>query len=291
VNIKFIDKLLKIDRRIIFVLVVIAIVIPILFPLNLPVQVTDEVRGVFNEVEKLPPGSTILVAFDYEPSTTPEMEPMGIALMRQCFDKGLKVVGISWLQQAPGNAIKVLSKIQGEYDTKAAEGKREKSLVYGEDYAYMGFQPGWQAMILGIGRDFKGTCKVDYKGNDAFSLPILKDIEKLADFPYLICLHDDSMINHWIIYGHEITGIRIGSMCTAVMAPGIYANLNAGQITGIVGGLKGGSEYEKLLKYRGAATSGMDSQTVIHVLIVIFILVGNFAYLIKEHHLKKERMR
>jgi hypothetical protein len=291
VDIKKIDKLLKIDSRIIYILVAVAIVIPIIWPLNLPVNVTEEVLGVYDEIEKLPEGSTILVAFDYEPSSTPEMDPMAIALMRHCFKRGIKVVGISWLQVAPGNAIKVLAKIQKEFDLKKENGEIDKPIVYGEDYAYMGFQPGLQAMILGIGRDFKGTCKVDCRENDVYSLPILKDIDKLGDFPYMICLHDDAMINHWIVYGHEITGVRIGSMCTAVMAPGIYANLSSEQITGIVGGLKGGSEYESLLGYRGMATSGMDSQSVIHVVIVIFILIGNIAYLIKENYLKKERLR
>ena len=284
-KLKTAEKLLSIDRRIIFLLVAVAIILPIIFPLNLPVNITGEVRGVYDEIQKLPPGSKILVAFDYEPSSIPEIEPMAKAVLKQCFDRGIKIVGISWLELGRGNAEKVLNMVESDYKEKG------NPIEYGEDYAYMGFKPGKQAMILNLGSDFKGTCKTDYRGNEVYSMPILQDIETLGDFPYLVCLHDDSMINHWILYGHEETGIKIGSFCTAVMAPGIYANLNAGQLTGIVGGLKGGSEYEKLLKYKGAATKGMDSQTVIHLLIVAFILIGNFAYLVKEHHLKKERLR
>ena len=274
--------LLNIDRRIIFLLVAIAIIIPILWPLNLPVEVTPETEGVYNQIENLPPGTTILVGFDYEPSSIPEMAPMAYSVLKHAFSRDLKVVGISWLELAPGNAEKVFSRIASEF---AAEGK---PLEYGVDYAYMGFKPGKQGMIMGLTRDFKGTCNEDYAGKSVYDLEILNNIESLGDFPYMVELHDDSMINHWIIYGHEVVGIPIGSMCTAVMAPGIYAYLNAGQITGIVGGLKGGSEYEKLLGYRGNATAGMDSQTVIHALIVIFILIGNAAYLIKEYYRKQE---
>ena len=284
-KIKTIEKLLSIDRRIIFLLVAAIILIPIIKPLNLPVQVTPEVLGVYDAIDKLPEGSKILIAFDYEPASTPEMDPMAKALLRHCFKKKLRVVGISWLEQGRGNADNVLSFITNE---RAEKGH---PLEYGVDYAYMGFKPGKNAMILKLGRDFKGACKTDYRGNDVYDMPILEGIETLGDFPYLACLHDDSMINSWITYGHEVVGIKIGSLCTAIMAPGIYANLNAGQLTGIVGGLKGGSEYEHLLGYRGLATFGMDSQTLIHFLIVGFILIGNFAYLAKERMIRKERLR
>ncbi|MBN1902984.1 hypothetical protein JW926_16795 [Candidatus Sumerlaeota bacterium] len=283
--IKFSDRLLKIDRRIIYSLLAIAIIIPIFFPLNLPVKITDEVRGVYNEIDNLPPGSKVLVVYDYEPASRPEVDPMALAVMRHCVRKDLKVVGISYLELGRGNGENIFNMIQSEFEEKG------KHLVYGEDLAYMGFKPGRSAMILNLGKDFKGTCVTDYRGNDAYSMPILEDIEGLGDFEYLVCLHDDSSVSIWILYGFEIVGIKIGACCTAVMAPGIYANLDAGQLTGIVGGLKGGSEYEKLLNYRGMATSGMDSQTVIHILIVIFILIGNFSYLAKEHYLKKEQMR
>ena len=272
----------RIDRRFIYLLVAVAIIIPILVPLNLPVQVTKEVHGVFDEIDKLPPRSRVLVVFDYEPASQPEVEPMALAVMRHCIRKNLRIVAISYLQLGRGNAEIVFNKIQKEYE------KEGRILKYGEDMANMGFKPGYSAMILGLDKDFKGTCVTDYKGTDVYSLPILEDVEGLSDFKYLACLHDDSSISTWILYAYEIVGIKIGAFCTAVMAPGIYANLDAGQLTGIVGGLKGASEYEKLLNYRGSATSGMDSQTIIHMLIVIFILIGNFAYLLKERHLKKE---
>ena len=273
----------RIDRRVIYLLMAVAIIIPILVPLNLPVQITKEVRGVYDEIDRLPAGSRILVVFDYEPASQPEVEPMAIAVMRHCLSKNLKVVAISYLQLGRGNAEIVFNMIQKEFE------KKGRILKYGEDIANMGFKPGYSAMILGLGKDFKGTCVTDYMGKDVYSLPILKDVEGLNDFKYLACLHDDSSISYWILYAYEIVGIKIGSFCTAVMAPGIYANLDAGQLTGIVGGLKGASEYEKLLNYRGSATIGMDSQTIIHMLIVIFILIGNFSYLLKERRLKKEQ--
>ncbi len=61
---------------------------------------------------------------------------------------------------------------------------------------------------------------------------------------------------------------------------------------GMLGGLKGASEYERLFldKYAAlrdrstdgpglyTAIKGMDAQTIIHTVILVFILLGNLAF-------------
>jgi hypothetical protein len=43
-------------------------------------------------------------------------------------------------------------------------------------------------------------------------------------------------------------------------------------------GLVGAAEYERLRGEAGPALAGMDSQSVVHIAIVLLILVGNVAY-------------
>lgn len=282
------QKIMSIDRRIIYLIVALAIAIPTLHPLNLPVFITPDVRGVFEQIEALPPGSPVLVTVDYEPSTTPEMDPMAKAIIMHCLLRDLKLVSISYLIYGGGIAEKLFKDIQELYKFQSG-----RELVYGKDYAYLGYKPGEYAMIIGLGQDLKATTKLDHYGNSVYELDILKDLNKLENFKYMVCLHDDSYIDYWIIYGYERTGIRIGSACTAVMAPGMYPFLQAGQITGVVGGLKGGSEYEKLVneKYNlkkplNQARAGMDAQSVIHMVIILFMLLGNFAFIMKSRQEK-----
>ncbi len=282
------DKILTLDRRIIYLIIALAIMIPIIKPLNLPVTITTDVRGVFDEIEKLPPGTPILIAVDYEPAGTPEMDPMGKAVLMHAFLKGLRVVGICYFIQGSGLGEELFGKVIEMYEEEAG-----KKLVDGKDYCYLGWKPGLYAMIIGLGEDFKRTCKEDNYGRSVYELEILKDIKTLRDFPYMVDLHDDSYIYYWITYGHERTGIKIGSMCTAVMASGMYPYIRTGQLTGVVGGLKGGSEYEelvnqtyKLKKPLKQARAGMDSQSVIHIIIILFMLIGNFAYIMKSRREK-----
>ena len=149
----------------------------------------------------------------------------------------------------------------------------------GVDYTFLGFKSEQSASIVGVGLSLQNTFQTDRYGNNTSELPLLDGVRKLADFSYLAVVHDDATLDNWVIYGQQITGVRVGSLCTAVMAPGSYPFLNAGQITGIVGGLKGGSEYEMLLGYRDDASEGMDSQSVIHIFLIVIMVLGNIAYL------------
>lgn len=264
----FWQKILKIDRRWIFLVVAIVAALPIIYPLGLPVFVTPEARGVFDEVEKLPDGAPILIAFDYEPASTPECDPMALAVLEHCFRKNLRVVGVTILPVGVGTGENVLSIVSSEM------GKER-----GRDFTFLGFKAELFPSVIGMGHSLQNTFQTDRYGNDTSTMPLLEGVTKLADFPYMVVIHDDATINTWVTYGHELFGIRIGAMCTAVMATGIYPFLNARQVTGIVGGLKGASEYEYMLGIRGPASAGMDSQAVIHVFLMVIMILGNIAYL------------
>jgi hypothetical protein len=66
-----IQKLLDIDRRIIFVLVFVAVATPLLMGTVLPITPTKEVRAAYDEIEKRPAGDVVLVSFSYGASTVP----------------------------------------------------------------------------------------------------------------------------------------------------------------------------------------------------------------------------
>lgn len=287
------DKILKLDRRIIYLIILIAVILPIIFPIGLPVFITQDVRGVYNEVDAVPEGSHIFVSIDYEPGSTPEMDPMAKAIMLHCFMRNLKVVSISYLADGAGVGETLYKEVSELYEKETG-----KKLKNGVDYAFLGYKPGAYAMVIGLTQDLFNAAPEDHYGKNTKDLPILKKIKTLSDFPYFVCLHDDAYLDGWIIYAHERTGIKMGSCCTAIMATGSYPFFNAGQITGIVGGLKGASEYEKLVNDNylkninlKSARQGMDSQSVIHVLIITLMILGNIAYLGKMRLERKERLK
>ena len=83
----------------------------------------------------------------------------------------------------------------------------------------------------------------------------------------------------WVQQVQSRFHVTLGSGTTAVGAPNFYPYVQSGQLLGLLGGLKGAAEYETLIDYPGDATKGMDAQSIVHALIVIFILLGNAVYL------------
>ncbi|MGB9590548.1 MAG: hypothetical protein ACPL68_06640, partial [Candidatus Hydrothermia bacterium] len=64
---KFLYLLTTIDRRIIYGLVFLATTMPFLFKKSPSVQITPEVEKIYRFIDKLPPGSRIVLSADYGP--------------------------------------------------------------------------------------------------------------------------------------------------------------------------------------------------------------------------------
>ncbi len=277
---KLVEAYLNLDRRIIYLLVALAVLIPLLVPLNLPVKPREEVKAIFDTIEQLPPGSTILIANDYDPASEPELYPMTVALLKHAFLRKHKVILITLWLTGPGLVVKALEQVKEELKPKGIE------LKEGEDYAFLGFKPGGFAVILQMGGNMY-ALETDYAGNRLEDLPIFKNVRSLRDIDYQVVLAAGNTIDTWIIYGSERYSYLIGGGVTGVIAPNIYPYYKARQLNGILGGLRGASEYERLLAKRydlplGRASKGMDAQTMVHLLIVFGVILANLAFFVQR---------
>ena len=262
------QKLLDIDRRIVFVLVFLGVAGPLLAGIHLPITPPNEAQAVYDHIEKLEAGDIALISFSFGASTVPEMLPMARAVLRHAFGRGIKVVAICLWPEAPGITQEVLDEMDAEFD-----------LEYGVDYAFMGYKPGNFAVILNMGQDFHGAFPQDNWGADAGDLELTRGLRTLRDFDFVFDFAaGDSMEFWWIPYGQEKFGYPFAGGCTAVMAPDLYPFLDSGQLKGLLGGLAGAAEYETLIDRSGQATKGMSAQSFAHLIIVILVLIGNAAF-------------
>ena len=272
-------KLLAIDRRIIFALVFISVVGPLLAGISLPITPTNEVKAAYDQFEKLDAGDIVLVSFAYGASTEPEMLPMSRAMLRHAFRRDLKVVAICLWPEAPGLAQQVLEEMAAEFD-----------LEYGVDYAFMGYKPGTFSVILNMGQDFRSAFPQDQWGTDTGDLDLTHGLRSLRDFDLVLDLAaGDSIEFWWIPYGQEKYGFPFVAGCTAVMAPDLYPFLDSGQLGGLLGGLAGAAEYETLIDKRGSASMGMSAQSMAHLVIAVFVVIGNIAYFVARRTSSEQR--
>lgn len=265
-------RLLRLDRRVIFLLIGAATFLPLLYPVGLPIRVSPEVRRVYDHLEKLPEGSVFLLSFDFEPGGKPELYPMAVALLRHAFQRNLRVIGMTLWPAGTGLAESAFAQVAQEYG-------KEK----GKDYVFLGYAPGEASAVISMGQDFHAAFPFDYYGEKTLESPLLKHIRTLRDVHYVISLSVGFPgLDTWYVYGKEKYGFELGGGCTAVSAPRFYPLLDTGQINGLLGGLRGAAEYEILLGQEGKALAGMDAQSATHFLIIFLIVVCNGVYLLTE---------
>ena len=102
------DRLLQIDRRIIFLVIGLATLLPLLYPIGLPIKKSPEVVSIYDYIERLPEGSVFLLSMDFDPASKPELEPQATALLRHAFRKNLRVIGVTLLVTGTGLAEQIV---------------------------------------------------------------------------------------------------------------------------------------------------------------------------------------
>jgi hypothetical protein len=279
----WIDAILNLDRRIIYAIVALCVIVPLLLPMKIPIVPTPETRGVFDAIEKLPVGSHILIASDFNPSSKPELLPVLHSLLAQCFNKGIKPDLLTLWPDGPGL-------MQTAIETEAARYNK----VSGTDYSFLGFRYGSLALIIGMGSSITGTFGTDFYGKPTANMPIYQDLRKLSQYKYIVDIAAGATVETWLAYASKQEGVPMGVCVTAVSATQYYPYYQAHQLTGIAGGMKGSAEYEKLVgdKYGvppGDATKGMAAQSFAHIFIVLSIILGNICYFQLKKRERNER--
>ncbi len=286
------EKLLNIDRRIVFLAMGLGIILPLLFPTNLPVGAQRVTQRFFNTVDEVDPQEQCLfISGDYTPQNMPETHPMAIVLLRHGFSARIPIiVNALYVEGAPLLANGV-EQVMEEFN--ASSTTRADSIIYGRDIVYLGWTPPPIVPILGMGEDIHAIYPDDYYGNRIDSLEMMEWIRTYDDIGIIAALTGGSSPLWYVMFAQPKYGVKVGAGCTAVCAPDFYPYCGTGQMSGMMAGMKGAAEYEEMVaqKYgttgRRKATEGMVAQSAAHLCIMGFVLLGNFAYFMMRR--QKER--
>jgi hypothetical protein len=130
-------------------------------------------------------------------------------------------------------------------------------------------------MVL-MGQGIANAFPRDYRGNDTRSLPIMQRVRDYASFPLLVNISAGFPgTKEWVQQVQARFHLPMVAGVTAVSAPEYYPYLQSGQLKGLMGGMAGAAEYEKMRGEKGSATRGMDAQSLAHVFVALCIIMGN----------------
>ncbi len=257
------------DRRFIYLAVGFYVIFPVLITLKLPIGISPEARQLFQAVESLPDSSVVLLTFDYYPSTLAETEPMSRAALRHLFRKDCRIVTATTVPLGgPSIAERVTREVAAEFDKE-----------YGVDYVNLGFKYNYVAVLKGMGSSIESIYPADNSGTPLSELPMMRNIKNYDDIDFIYLVADNGVVDYWISIVNAQYNIRVGSGVTAVMAPKFYAYVASGQMTGMLGGMKGAAEYELLTNRPDVATKGMAAQSLVHLFIIFSVIAGNIIFL------------
>jgi hypothetical protein len=269
--------LTKIPRQVIFVVIALAVMCPLLIPFGLPIKVMPKSKQLFAAIDSLGPQSKpVLISVDFDPQSMPELYPMLIAILRHCFARDIKVIVMALWPQGPGLAEMALNVIPKEFNKE-----------YGKDFAFLGYKFGVTAVLLGMGDNIKNVFPVDYYATPLDSIKITADLQNYDNLSLVITLSaGDPGWRAWLLYAQSRYNASIGIGVTAVSAADVYPYVETGQVIGLLAGMKGAAEYEILVQRNGyseekrTAVQGMDAQSLGHLVIMVFIIIGNIGYFV-----------
>ena len=264
----FLSKLEKVDRRIIYAIITISVILPFFFRMGLPITVSPETKNVYDFIERLTPSDIVYISGDYDPQVDAELSPMFEAILAHCFQRDVKVI--------VANTFSLMGIPLVEPRMKRLAEEYHK--VYGVDYLFLGWKVGGGLLLMGMGENFKKTWETDYYGTRLNDIPLSKDIMNYDDIDLAVSLCGSGVYGSYILFCYVQYHLKIAAGITAVMAADAYPSLQAGQLIGMLGGLRGAAEYEQLVKRPALGSAGMEAQSWAHLAIILFIILGNLGF-------------
>jgi len=262
------ERLAKMDRRVMYWAMFLLIALPYAVPLGLPMQISDYSREFKGTIDALQPGDAVLVSMDIGLGSVSELGGGVVALAKQLSAKGVKVVAVSTVAEAP--------LVFDQYFKPILE---SAGYEYGVDYVNLGYAAGDETMIARIAEGLTTVYSQDYSGNKIGTLLLLDTANSYAGFKLVVTFDAGTATGFYARQWQAKYGSTVLSVPTAVNFSYFYPLYQAGSVKAILNGPRGCAEYEQLIGAPGVANQGIDALSMGQLVVIAFIVLGNVAYL------------
>jgi len=270
----FLSKVARLDRRWIFLAILLSVALPFVVPIEFEAMPSEETLRFDRALGRaLDTGRPLVIGVDFGPQTMAELEPVLLAIMHRVFAAGGEAVFLTFMPEAASPLRAYLARMEEEHD-----------LVYGRDYVFLGYASSYAYTIYGMGASIETYFHEDDRGTPIRDLELMKDLGNLTEAAAVLNVASNSMPKFWIQYGVAPLDLDFLVACTAVQATDYFPYLQTGQLDGLLAGGRAGAEYEGLLVDAGVlpepgdATRGLGSQSLAIFAILAFIALGNAGY-------------
>ena len=259
------ERLQNIDRRIIYTILFLVCFFPMVRPLGIPLQINKTTHQVYDFIENLDPATDkVLFAMDYSVGGQADVHPQAVVVAKHLAKLHIPTVMVSFVAGGPMFAEQIITELGDK-------------VVYGTDVVNLGYMSGAETAVKSFVNNPQNSFIKDERGKTVADLPIMQGIEKIEDFAVIIDYQTGNPGYSDFLRQMPVGMPYIAGIVT-VSVPNLIPYLNSGQLSGMLPGLRGAAEYEVLLGEPGQGAAGMDAQSMGHLVIILFIVVGNAAY-------------
>jgi hypothetical protein len=257
-------KLQSIPKPVLYFVLMSIVVIGLIVPLPLPLVVGPQARSMFEAIEDAPTDKIAVVSTLWSASTQGENRPQTRVILTHLMRRKIKFVLVAFGNDAQSTTLA---------QELAEEMTRETGYKYGEDWLNLGYKLDMPGALKGAVVSLEEVYKTDsIFRRPLSSYPMMHKTKSLKDAGILIEVAASSGFKNWLQFVKGTSKAKLCYGCTSVMGPEMYTYLDSGQISGLLFGIKGAAEYERLLGIAGFTTRAIGPISL--ALIYLFGLIG-----------------
>jgi len=230
--------------------------------INLPL--TQATADFYKAIESLEEGSVALLSHDYDPGTAAEITPQVSAILDHLMRRGAKIVNLSLTPEGQALADRALESVVSDHE----------DYIQGIDYINLGYVAGNEVGARFIAEGL-GPRLSPYTLGEGFGG--LEDVDLIV-----VLAGSQEHLRRWVEQVQAPYKVAMVAGVSAQVDPAARPYYRSGQLKGLLSGLVGAAEYERLNQHPGVALSRMLPQAAGHLVIALLILFGNFAYLVER---------
>lgn len=237
---------------------------------NVPLPtLSSSIIDVSDIINGLPESSPVLLAVDYEPGISGEMEAASAGVIDHLMIKGSYLTLVSTAVTGPAQAERMLNNIS------SSMGHQYQSP---DQYRNLGYIPGGAIGLSGFSEAPRQVLPYSLDGERVWESSALTGIDSLADFMLVLVLTEDpETARTWIEQVQPtLDGTPLVFVISAQAEPMVrpYYQGFPQQVQGFVAGLAGGAAYESGLPRTNLGRIYWDAYSFTVWLAVLLILIG-----------------
>jgi hypothetical protein len=251
--------------------VALVLILAVAFPLVTGSQVTPitvaapALDVTHSLIAGLPSNAPVLVAFDYEPALSGELQAVAEPVMHDLLSRNPRLTLISTSPTGPALA---------EYFMQTTQAA---ALSAGLQYVDLGYLAGGPSGIQDFAEQPEQAAPRSITGGEAWQTSALQGVNSLSDFAALFVLTDSSDTGRaWIEQAAPyLNGKPIVMIVSAQAEPMIEPYYASGQLKGLVTGLSDGMAYAQKIQQVGLAREDWDAFSLGIYAAVLLIICGS----------------